>query len=111
MFSGFEYINCAKMMPKKEVKQRQLTAKQKQKLIERFKAEMEKREKMLEEEGEKEIKQIRRELDGRLKYTLRKFWDFKVGDVLNYEREMKQRKGERGVRMEKVVEDLEDGKK
>jgi len=99
------------MMPKKEVKQRQLTAKQKQKLIERFKAEMEKREKMLEEEGEKEIKQIRRELDGRLKYTLRKFWDFKVGDVLNYEREMKQRKGERGVRMEKVVEDLEDGKK
>lgn len=99
------------MMPKKEVKQRQLTAKQKQKLIERFKAEMEKREKMLEEEGEKEIKQIRRELDGRLKYTLRKFWDFKVRDVLNYEREMKQRKGERGVRMEKVVEDLEDGKK
>ncbi|KAF6008239.1 hypothetical protein HII13_004023 [Brettanomyces bruxellensis] len=98
------------MMPKKAVEKKQLTKEQKKRIIEKFRAEMKKREVILEEEGQKQIMEIKRELDGRLKYTLRKFWDFKVGDVLNYEREMKREGGEEGVRMEKVVEDLESGK-
>ncbi|KAF6008360.1 hypothetical protein HII12_004108 [Brettanomyces bruxellensis] len=98
------------MMPKKAVEKKQLTKEQKKRIIEKFRAEMKKREVILEEEGQKQIMEIKRELDGRLKYTLRKFWDFKVGDVLNYEREMRREGGEEGVRMEKVVEDLESGK-
>ena len=97
-------------MPKKAVEKKQLTKEQKKRIIEKFRAEMKKREVILEEEGQKQIMEIKRELDGRLKYTLRKFWDFKVGDVLNYEREMRREGGEEGVRMEKVVEDLESGK-
>lgn len=98
------------MMPKKATEKKQLTKEQKKRIIEKFRAEMKKREVILEEEGQKQIMEIKRELDGRLKYTLRKFWDFKVGDVLNYEREMRREGGEEGVRMEKVVEDLESGK-
>lgn len=98
------------MMPKEATEKKQLTKEQKKRIIEKFRAEMKKREVILEEEGQKQIAEIKRELDGRLKYTLRKFWDFKVGDVLNYEREMKRKGGEEGVRMEKVVEDLESGK-
>ncbi|QOU22593.1 hypothetical protein BRETT_002775 [Brettanomyces bruxellensis] len=98
------------MMPKKAAEKKQLTKEQKKRIIEKFRAEMKKREVILEEEGQKQIMEIKRELDGRLKYTLRKFWDFKVGDVLNYEREMRREGGEEGVRMEKVVEDLESGK-
>ena len=98
------------MMPKKATEKKQLTKEQKKRIIEKFKAEMKKREVILEEEGQKQIAEIKRELDVRLKYTLRKFWEFKVGDVLNYEREMGRKGGEGGVRMEKVVEDLESGK-
>lgn len=98
------------MMSKKAAEKKQLTKEQKKRIIEKFRAEMKKREVILEEEGQKQIMEIKRELDGRLKYTLRKFWDFKVGDVLNYEREMRREGGEEGVRMEKVVEDLESGK-
>ncbi|VEU20526.1 DEKNAAC101421 [Brettanomyces naardenensis] len=66
-----------------------LTRQQKEKIIRRFKEEIIRREKEFDEEAERQTEAISLKLQGRVNKVLRRFWDFKVGTVLDYEREVK----------------------
>jgi hypothetical protein len=66
-----------------------LTAQQKQKIIERFRKELDEREKQFQADIDNEIKLLRLKFNNRLNKILRKFWDVKIGDILNVERELK----------------------
>lgn len=64
------------------------TKKQKEKLIKRFENEMILKEKEFEESVDNEIKILKLKFQNRLNKILRKFWDVKLEDILNIEREM-----------------------
>ncbi|ODV83866.1 hypothetical protein CANARDRAFT_9156 [[Candida] arabinofermentans NRRL YB-2248] len=63
------------------------TKDQKQKLIDRFTIQFQERERQFIELSEKQSREVNLKLKNRLNKILRKFWDFKINDILNYERE------------------------
>lgn len=67
------------------------------------------REKKLDEETELQVDQIERDLKDRSSRVLRKFWDLKVGEVLDYERELKS-PGKKGFSLVKVLKGVQQRK-
>lgn len=83
-------LNTGRVQSKNLTKnQRVFTKQQKEKLIQRFKIEMENKEREFQDSIDKEIQLLRLKFDNRLNKILRKFWDVKIEDVLKIEREMK----------------------
>lgn len=70
-------------------KHKVFTKQHKQKLIERFKAEMRNKEEQYRDSVDREVELLRLKFNNRLNKILRKFWDVKIEDVLKIEREMK----------------------
>lgn len=73
---------------KKITSQRKYTKSQKEKLLRRFKSEMEQKEKDFQNNVDNEVKLLRLKFNNRLNKILRKFWDVKLEDILNVEREI-----------------------
>ena len=65
-----------------------MTKKQKEKIIRRFQNEMAQKEKDFQASVENEVKLLRLKFNNRLNKILRKFWDVKLEDILNVEREI-----------------------
>jgi hypothetical protein len=80
--------NKVNALQSKQVTTRIFTKKQKQKLIQRFQNEMIQKEKAFKNSVDNEIKLLRLKFHNRLNKILRKFWDVKLGDVIDIEREM-----------------------
>lgn len=79
---GREQISKSKIQPKA------FTSKQKEKIIKRFNSEMQQREDEFKANVDKEISLLRLKFKNRLNKILRKFWDVKIEDILNVEREL-----------------------
>ncbi|KAG7805775.1 hypothetical protein KL921_005307 [Ogataea angusta] len=60
----------------------------KQRLIQRFRRETARREQLLRQAGDKQAEEISLKVKNRLNKILRKFWDIKIRDILELEREM-----------------------
>ncbi|KAG7696083.1 hypothetical protein KL930_003109 [Ogataea haglerorum] len=60
----------------------------KQRLIQRFKRETARREQLLRQAGGRQAEEISLKVKNRLNKILRKFWDIKIRDILEVEREM-----------------------
>lgn len=73
---------------KSTLKQKKLTTTQKKRLIERFKREIESREREFPQIMEQEIKMLKMRFNDRLNKIVRTFWDVKLQDILNVEREI-----------------------
>lgn len=87
---------------------RVLTRKQKDKIIRRFQNEMAQKEKDFQNSVENEVKLLRMKFNNRLNKILRKFWDVKLEDVLNVEREIS---GNTPLTLFHVIAQLESLKK
>lgn len=74
--------------PKSITKQKKFTKSQKEKIIRRFKEEMAQKEKDFQVSVDNEIKILRMKFTNRRNKILRKFWDVKLEDILNVEREI-----------------------
>ncbi|CAI8496544.1 hypothetical protein CAS74_004528 [Pichia kudriavzevii] len=79
---GREQTSKSKIQPKA------FTSKQKEKIIKRFNSEMQQREDEFKANVDKEISLLRLKFKNRLNKILRKFWDVKIEDILNVEREL-----------------------
>lgn len=73
--------------PKQPVR-RIFTKRQKQNIIKRFQKEMAQREMAFNDSVNNEVKILRLKFNNRLNKILRKFWDVKLEDILNVEREL-----------------------
>ncbi|KAG7879489.1 hypothetical protein KL905_003114 [Ogataea polymorpha] len=60
----------------------------KQRLIQRFKRETARRERLLRQAGDRQAEEISLKVKNRLNKILRKFWDIKIRNILELEREM-----------------------
>ncbi|KAG7867067.1 hypothetical protein KL918_003262 [Ogataea parapolymorpha] len=60
----------------------------KQRLIQRFKRETARREQLLRQAGDRQAEEISLKVKNRLNKILRKFWDIKIRNILELEREM-----------------------
>ena len=80
--------NVAHKKVHKPSSSRVLTKKQKEKIIRRFQNEMAQKEKDFQASVENEVKLLRLKFNNRLNKILRKFWDVKLEDILNVEREI-----------------------
>lgn len=100
--------NVASKKISKPVDKRFFTAKQKEKLIRRFQNEMAQKEKDFRASVDNEIKLLRLKFNNRLNKVLRKFWDVKLEDVLNVEREIS---GKTPLTLYHIVTQLESLKK
>ncbi|KAG7888270.1 hypothetical protein KL936_003482 [Ogataea polymorpha] len=60
----------------------------KQRLIQRFKRETVRRERLLRQAGDRQAEEISLKVKNRLNKILRKFWDIKIRNILELEREM-----------------------
>lgn len=69
-------------------KQKMLSSSQKKRLVERFKREIESREREFPEIMEKEIEMLKMRFNDRLNKIVRTFWDVKLQDIINVEREI-----------------------
>jgi len=85
-----------------------LTKKQKEKIIRRFQNEMAQKEKDFQASVENEVKLLRLKFNNRLNKILRKFWDMKLEDILNVEREIS---GNTPLTLFHVIAQLESLKK
>lgn len=65
-----------------------LTEQQKQKIITRLRNELDERERKFQADVDNEIKLLRLKFNNRLNKILRKFWDVKLHDILDVEREL-----------------------
>lgn len=74
--------------PKSITKSKKFTRSQKEKIIRRFKEEMAQKEKDFQISVDNEIKLLRMKFNNRRNKILRKFWDVKLEDILNVEREI-----------------------
>lgn len=72
----------------KTVSKKVFTKQQKQKLILRFEKEMAQKEHDFRSAVDREIKLLRLKFNNRLNKILRKFWDVKLEDILDVEREI-----------------------
>lgn len=68
-------------------KPKKLSSAQRKRLIERFKREIESREREFPQIMEQEIKMLKMRFNDRLNKVVRTFWDVKLADVLKVERE------------------------
>lgn len=81
--------NTSKIIPKNKTNSKIFTKSQKEKIIRRFKNEMIQKEKDFQTSVDNEVKMLRLKFNNRLNKILRKFWDVKIEDILNVEREIK----------------------
>ncbi|GMG19668.1 unnamed protein product [Ambrosiozyma monospora] len=75
--------------PIKLDKARKITKLQKARIIERTKQEIEQRKTEFKNSIQSEKSDLKLRLENRLNKILRRFWDFKINDILNLERELK----------------------